>query len=720
MDPLRLFPPLFEEGKEAAFLQSGRTLSAVPSPRDNTLAVFATTLTDAHALRASGSAYPPEQDVYTASLDLIPSSERRLFITDTSVIFAAFQNLISSTARQDTGIQRAEQTLTMMTKLALDYVNFTRECWVHASQPVKRATPLQYDANHYRSLYTCLSLFVVLYLPESSLEDAPVGEELMEWLNIHFIEPTSEEGEQLSSQDNPWEDESFWPYITRAVLRGLSNSSVFFLKSLARHPSEHLQDLAEHLSPLLESHPRITHFSTERDFVVAFRRWKERVKSIRLELDRVPEKERRDDYADWWSHFSNIVGILEGRDEIIRSICTELGGDWKEVCAAWGVYVDHRLRRQDLPDAVGHILDLMPPDPTDMEDMIHAALFSGQPGSALTHAAKLDVWLAAHLADLMEPMDLLDAEVDDESELSARQQHILAYADYLRSDPALWRITVDYFCSCGPIGKGRADEVLLRVPIRGSLGPDGAREDSTDVAERLGILKEVIKTCHEYERASTHRRVCSIAARDFLREKDYGLSISYMVYAEDWRGIGRVVDAILSEYVLHGPEDFSRSVSTVAPALQELRAHPGASGVFVHRLMFAVRYAEFHKRRLGGDLPEAATDVLAMLSEEIAPRSWWGVLLCDAVELLRADGLMLFTSFGAVQLLKKLEEVLTRSAQGSGEEYLSVLVKTMQGATEKEAIYRLKAARLVLAKYYARCTMIPIGGRDVLVSHAGI
>jgi len=60
---------------------------------------------------------------------------------------------------------------------------------------------------------------VVLYLPEPGYEDAPVGDDLMEWLNIHFIEPSTEEGDQLSALDCPWEDESFWPYLTRFVLR---------------------------------------------------------------------------------------------------------------------------------------------------------------------------------------------------------------------------------------------------------------------------------------------------------------------------------------------------------------------------------------------------------------------------------------------------------------------------------------------------------------------
>lgn len=64
-------------------------------------------------------------------------------------------------------------------------------------------------------------------------------------------------------------------------------------------------------------------------------------------------------------------------------------------------------------DIVGQILDDLPPDPTNMEDMIHAALFSGQPGKALGHAARLDPWLAAHLSDFMDALSLLEVEVDE-------------------------------------------------------------------------------------------------------------------------------------------------------------------------------------------------------------------------------------------------------------------------------------------------------------------
>lgn len=86
---------------------------------------------------------------------------------------------------------------------------------------------------------------------------------------------------------------------------------------------------------------------------------------------------------------------------------------------------------------------------------------------------------------------------------------------------------------------------------------------------------------------------------------------------------------------------------------------------------------------------------------------------------LTVDDLMLYSSSGAVELLKRLEEVHLRASQGSGDAYLSILMVTMGGSGEAEALQRLKSARLSLAKYYAKCTMVA-GGRDIKGSRVGI
>ena len=64
-------------------------------------------------------------------------------------------------------------------------------------------------------------------------------------------------------------------------------------------------------------------------------------------------------------------------------------------------------------EVVGQILDEMPPDPTDKEDMVYAALLQGRPGEALAAAAELDIWLATHFADLMEAAELIESETDE-------------------------------------------------------------------------------------------------------------------------------------------------------------------------------------------------------------------------------------------------------------------------------------------------------------------
>ncbi|KAF7309813.1 Nuclear pore complex protein Nup85 [Mycena indigotica] len=721
-----LTPPLVPARRSQDLLEAGQAISASLSPFDNSISVFATNAVQLvhsnsrihstyfqHASQPTKRPSDEEQPIYFSNIDAVPSSERRLFITDTLVIFAAFQNLLKSAKTKDPDWMQNDDNLTVMRKLSIDYVNFIKECWIHASHDIPRPEgPLQFSADHYRSLYTCFSLFVVLYLPEPGYEEAPVGEDLMEWLNIHFIEPSTEEGDHLSSLQAPWEDDSFWPYLTRhliisrATLRGLSKASVFFFNTLSEHPSVDLRDLAEKIAAIIASQPRLQNFAAEKDFASASRRWKDQVKAIRVEMEQIPEGERFDEFDNWWDRLSDIVGVLEGRGEMVERICAELGADWKEVCAAWGVFVEPRLRRQELPEVVERILDSLPPDPTNLEDMVHTTLLSGKPLDALLHASQLDRWLSAHLADIMEPLSLLTGLEEDG--ISVRDEHILAYADYLHSDPALWRITVEYMYSCGDVGKERGDQVLIRVPLRLQAKGEQAEEGQIHAGNVVGVLKDVNQTCFDYKREAARRTVCRIAAQSFVREKDYGLAVSYCCSAEDWQGLGRVVDCLLEEYIASGPASFAQYASDIAPSLQNLGSQQAIShGVFIHRLMFAVRYSNFQQLRTKYDQSQnAALDLVAMLRDHIAPKSWWAVLLCDAIDLLQNPSMLLFSTAGAAELLNKLEEIFTRSAQGDGADYLDILARTIRGGGHKEALERLKTVRLALAKYFARSAVL--------------
>ncbi|KAF8343506.1 Nup85 nucleoporin-domain-containing protein [Amanita rubescens] len=682
---LNLAPPLVDSGQSESLVKSGQAICASLSPHDNSLAVYVTR--EPGQVGHPRSARKEEQPVYFSCFDEPPTHERRLFITDTSIIYAALQNVLKTGRTKEPEWMQSEQTVNIVRKLAIDYVNFIKECWVHASQAAPRPdVRLQFSGDHYRKLYTCFSLFVVLYLPEPGYEDAPVGDDLMEWLNTHFIEPSTEEGVHLSALECPWEDETFWPYLTRTVLRGLSKASLFFLDVLKRHPLDDLQQIVETLGTLINTQPRLQTFTAERDFVLALNKWRNQVKALRIEMDRVPEAKRFDGFENWWDHFSDVVAILEGRADIIQRVCEELGADWKEASAAWGVFVDARLRRQDLSEISSQVMDEMPGDPTNLEDMLHAALLSAQPEQALQYAYELDPWLSAHMADIMDALGTIPRNSDD-SGVTTRDQYVLAYAEYLHSDPG--------FVADDHVGKGMADQILLRVPLKLREQNDSDRIREGDI---VGVLKDVNETCFQHQREAVRRTICRIAAQTLVQDKDYGLAVSYCTSAEDWSGLGRIVDQVLKEYVTNGTEKFAKYASTIAPTVQQLRTQ---------NLLFAVRYAQFHEFLNQGNLADAAQELISIFYDDLAPKSWWAVLLNDAIELLSNDQVMLFSATAVNEFTRKVEEVVTRTSYGDVD-YLGTLMQCMKGG-EKEALNRLKLVRAALAKYYARCTIANVG-----------
>ena len=174
--------------------------------------------------------------------------------------------------------------------LAIDYVNFIKECWVHTSvcpiqcylascdvridtlgQPT-HISPRRTSAVQQQSLSQVVYLLFALcclYLPEPGYEQAP-GEELMEWLNTHFIEPRT--------------------FQNLFILLGI----------FQQHPSLHLRRLTSILIPLIESQPRLVNFSAEKVFAIALRRWGERVEALRIEMNGIPEDVRFDDFENWW------------------------------------------------------------------------------------------------------------------------------------------------------------------------------------------------------------------------------------------------------------------------------------------------------------------------------------------------------------------------------------------------------------------------------------
>jgi nuclear pore complex protein Nup85 len=164
------------------------------------------------------------------------------------------------------------------------------------------------------------------------------------------------------------------------------------------------------------------------------------------------------------------------------------------------------------------------------------------------------------------------------AELPIRIHFLLNYAEYLLVDPSLWRIAVIYMYECGHAGKLRADEILLRIPLnlgnakeKGKAVEAGLEIDADDDALVDGRVRQVLELCKEYGREAVRREICrvcrqlaksdvlsshrcnlQIAARTFTELGKYPLAISYYTSADDWPGVGRIVDLMLTKSITSG------------------------------------------------------------------------------------------------------------------------------------------------------------------------
>ena len=109
--------------------------------------------------------------------------------------------------------------------------------------------------------------------------------------------------------------------------------------------------------------------------------------------------------------------------------------------------------------------------------------------------------------------------------MTTRDQYVLSYTDFLLSDPGLWRLTVDYLCTCGDIGKEMADAVLIRVPLNlkghaspgkrrvdeGTAPPEAAMDIQIEDGDLSDVVRELNKSCYEHDREPVRRMICRVS-----------------------------------------------------------------------------------------------------------------------------------------------------------------------------------------------------------------
>lgn len=216
---------------------------------------------------------------------------------------------------------------------------------------------------HLKSIYTVFHLAQILYLPEDGEGNSPIGPELLLWLNKSDPAPSNADGLELASSAVPYENEDlFWSYVPRCVIRGLFRSASTLMQSLREHPLPFVSEGAETIAELLSSFPQVRDYTTSleeapfspEEFVREFHRYKRRVKqAIREIVDSIDDpqmwNEEEEDVTEdekntWLARYTTVLNMLNGKEDIILGQAE----DWREALACWGILVRPTLVLDDL------------------------------------------------------------------------------------------------------------------------------------------------------------------------------------------------------------------------------------------------------------------------------------------------------------------------------------------------------------------------------------
>ncbi|KAN0062610.1 hypothetical protein ACQY0O_005143 [Thecaphora frezii] len=594
----------------------------------------------------------------------------------------------------------------------------------------------------WQSIHTTMHLAEILFFPADGRGAGVVGEELLHWLNSFDFAPTTEEGQEIAHAAVPHSHPNYWDYVLRCVLRGFHTSAASVLKSLIdTHPASAVRRVAQKAAGLLSSLPRSTAYGMEHEFIAAHRSWIGRVRDVLsglehemddMEAEAGHTEESEDERLEYEAQFRCLLELMAGVKDRIFEACE----DWREALGAWGTLVQPTLKRDDVPAAMDAIFEQFPIDGTLPAEAVQSHLVKGEVARAVDKAPEVDLWLAAHLADLADKAGLLEdiAAASKADDQGIRIKLLLRYANAMLEEQGLWRISIDYLGVCGDEGRCKMREVILSVPYltpskakRGAddSDVDGDEDEDEDEAmdeesqgdddgesgaaggkgkgkEKIGGFEraeEILRACAEHGMEDEARVICKRLSRAMTKERRYGVAVAYCVRAGDALQIRQISDQLLDEYVLHGAETFVELVDSIPALLLEPVAEfdsaaaaagsgefgaPATKALFSTRLAFLARYRDFHRLYAEENLRAAAQLLAELITSEAAPETFLAVLLVDAIPLLEAED-QLFDMRETFELMR-IVEVVTSSVSAHprlSQHYLGYLDRLMLGSSQQ-------------------------------------
>lgn len=219
-------------------------------------------------------------------------------------------------------------------------------------------------------------------------------------------------------------------------------------------------------------------------------------------------------------------------------------------------------------------------------------------------------WFVVHLTDLLVHCDQLRISGEEENEASVvalRENLIFDYGSMLMSRGSLWEIGIDYLEFSSPEGLGAREMLLLRVPIKNDI----QAINIISVARRFTGL------------ALVEQEVSRVMVKRAMQLKNYGNALEWAIRSRDNIYITKVANIFLHHYCKTGEMIHKDLLSNV-----------GAKMFIAPRLLFLIKYFDFHRFYSARAFAQAAELLVNLLDSKIIPEFFWPSLMADAIPLL--------------------------------------------------------------------------------------
>lgn len=234
----------------------------------------------------------------------------------------------------------------------------------------------------------------------------------------------------------------------------------------------------------------------------------------------------------------------------------------------------------------------------DLAEMIHSIHNMGD-----------NKWFIVHLADLLVHCDQLRISGEDENATSVtalRESLLFEYGSTLMSRGSLWEIGMDYLEFSSPEGLGAREMLLQRIPVKNDI----EAMNIILVARRCGL-------------PSVEQEICRVMVKRSMSLKSYGNALEWAIRSRDNIYVTKVANIFLHRYCKSGEMMHS-----------DLLAHVGAKMFIAPRLLFLIKYFDFHRFYTARAFAQAAELLVNLLDSKIIPEFFWPSLMADAIPLL--------------------------------------------------------------------------------------